>query len=138
MFFAEFAWALAFGLLIGVIFYALVGRSGPWDGFVWFFVLLILGTWAVGAWIEPVGPVWWGVAWLPFLVAAVFIALLIAAVTPDVYTRRHRELRRPSGDETPADSATPDAQTVAATAVGIFFWGVLLVLLGAIAADYAF
>lgn len=137
MFFAEFAWAFVFGLLIGLIFYAALGRTGPWDGFVWFFVLLILGTWAIGAWIEPVGPLLWGVAWLPFLVAAVFIALLIAAVTPDVYTRRHRRSGPALTEETTESEATPDAHDAAAVAIGIFFWGVLLMLIGALVADYA-
>ena len=118
---------LLFTLLIalGVVGIFSVGfrRPGPW-GIVWFFLLVFLGAWAFGAWAEPVGPVAWGVAWAPILVAAVLIALIVAAVPP-TGTRA-----------TGAPEA--EARSRAVPPVGTFFWLLIIVLLVIVALSYAY
>jgi hypothetical protein len=135
--FTTFLIVLAIVLLVGALFVALGGR-GPWPGMIWFFLILFVATWALGAWVRPIGPRVWDVPWLSFLIVAVVIALLIAAATPAVRSGRgYRD-----SDELPleGDSATTSAvgshhhlptdprdATATATAIGVFFWIFLIV-----------
>lgn len=127
MIFAEIAAVLLFAVVLAWLFTGPLGRPGPWGGFWWFFLVLFLGTLAVAAWTDPVGPAAWGVAWAPILVAAFLIALLLAAIPP----------RAPG----PPPEAPADVEVVAveAGALGLFFWlfvvGLVLVVgLGVVAA----
>jgi len=56
-------------------------RPGAWPAAVWFFLLLFFGTWALGAWLQPIGPRIWGTYWVPYVIAGVGISLLLAATT---------------------------------------------------------
>lgn len=131
-------------MLVGGAFYA-SGIRGPWSGGLWFFLVLFLTTLAIGTWARPMGPRIWDVPWLTFLIAAVFVALLIAAATPN-YGYRHQSPRELPLDRTPphdsgsrdTDSGSlPDADTgsdgvtAAATAVGVFLW-IFVVVAGTI------
>ncbi len=120
----EFFVAFFIALIVGAIFAFGLGRSGPWPGILWFFVLLILGTWALGRWIQPVGPALGEVAWLPYLLAAVLIALLAAAASPG---RPRTTLHSPEEESRAA---------TAAVALGGFFWGLVLLFLIAIVAGF--
>ena len=91
-------------------------------GFLWLFLVIFLGAWAVGLWAEPVGPVAWGVAWFPILFAALIIGLIIAAI-PEPGAR----LTEPA----PADEAE-----AAAAGVGLFFWLLIALLVVAIMFGY--
>jgi len=82
MMFVGILLALVLALLFVAIFSVGFGRPGPWGSALWFFLVVFLGTVAVAAWSEPVGPLVMGVAWLPSFVAALFLALLLAAATP--------------------------------------------------------
>jgi hypothetical protein len=92
MFFVEFLFAVAFALAIAFLFVMVVGRvppsrSGTALPFVWLFVILLFTMWAGGAWIGPAGPLIFGVAWMPFLVVGLIVALIIAAATESVQRR---------------------------------------------------
>jgi len=112
----DFFFALVLALLLAWIFQAAFGTRGPGDRFIWFFLIIFLFAWAGGVWIAPIGPMWWGVSWIPVLATGIFIALLLTAAAPGT-PRNRREAR--------TQAATED--TVAA-ALGIFFW-ILVVLL---------
>ena len=116
---AEFITAVVFALLFVGLFGIAFRRTGPWDGVLWFFLIVLLGAWAVGTWAEPVGPVLYGVSWMPFLFGALILALLVAAMSEPMP-------RTPA-----ADPATP----AEAVAVGLFFWITVLLLLGVILAS---
>ncbi|HKK93457.1 MAG TPA: hypothetical protein VJ925_08470 [Longimicrobiales bacterium] len=119
----EFLTAFAVGLLIVFLFGGLLGRRGPWvregswSGVFWFFLIVFLGAWAVGAWTTPIGPVVSGVAWVPFLFGALVFGFLLAGLSEP----RPRVV-------TPAEAA---AETEAQAIVGAFFW--ILVILLAVA-----
>lgn len=119
---AEFLVALIVGILLVSVVALLFGRRGPWatpgpgGGFLWFFLVVFLGAWAIGTWVSPVGPVAWGVAWVPFVFGALAIVLLLAALTP---TR-------------PLTPAEAEAEARAEATVGVFFWAFVLVLVVAI------
>jgi hypothetical protein len=72
-----FALVIAVGLtLIFALLYRNVGSWALW----WMFSLLIfLAARAGGVWITPVGPKLFGQSWLPFLLAGLFLALLLAS-----------------------------------------------------------
>ena len=113
MVFGEIVLAFVIGLLLALIFAYGFGRTGPWGGFLWLFLVLFLTAWAVGLWAEPIGPVVWDVAWVPIFFGALFVALLVAAIPP--------------APGRPTAVAEPETvETV--TAVGVFFWLMLLVL----------
>ncbi len=126
-------------LVVGAAF-AYSGYRGPWTGIGWFFAILFLATLAFGVWAEPIGPRAWGVPWVGFLVAAVFVALLIAASTPDYrHGRRHaKELPLEADNAYEPDQQRPplnpeqarrqDERTTAA--VTIFFWVFAIMALG--------
>ena len=121
MIFGEVILAFAIGLLLALIFSYGLGRTGPWGGFLWFFLVIFLTAWAIGLWAEPIGPVLWGAAWVPILFGALFVALLVAAMPPSTV----RPAAVPEGE-------TPET----AAAVGLFFWLMVLVLLIAIIFAY--
>lgn len=122
MIIAELLIALGIGLVVVFFFSLVLGRRGPWvrsgglGGLLWFFLVIFLGAWAVGVWVDPLGPALWGVTWLPFFFGALVFALLLAALS-----------------DPPGRSATatgPEAE--ANVALGLFFWFLLLALVVAI------
>lgn len=119
----EFLTALAIGLLIVFLFGGLLGRPGPWaagggwTGLFWFFLVVFLGAWAVGAWSAPVGPLVSGVAWVPFLFGALVFGFLLAALS----------------EPRPRTVAATPAEAEAEAVVGGFFWIVMILLIVAIA-----
>jgi len=115
---AELLFALVIGLLIAALFVFAFGGRGPWGGFLWFFLIVFLGAWAIGAWI-PAGPVWVGVAWVPIIIAAMLLAVLLAAIPGP----------RPA---VPADREAVET----AAAVGVLFWILIIALLVAAVAAY--
>ncbi|MBD3181583.1 hypothetical protein GF312_04770 [Candidatus Poribacteria bacterium] len=82
MFFTHLLFAIILGFLFTLVFAVGFRRRGPWGNIFIFFVLVFLVTWAGGLWIAPFGPVYWGVAWLPFLIIGFLFAMLLAASGP--------------------------------------------------------
>jgi hypothetical protein len=54
-------------------------KRNPWGTFWLFFLIIFFASWAGGLWIKPVGPSFLGIAWIPTLAIAFFVALIIAA-----------------------------------------------------------
>lgn len=121
---AELLFALVIALVLVAIFTYGFGRAGPWGGFLWFFVLVFLGAWAIGAWVEPVGPVAWGVAWVPIFFGALLIGLLVAAIPP--------------AEPRPVTGTDAEESAAAAGAVGALFWLLLLLLIMIVALSWVF
>lgn len=119
---AEILLIFLVSLLLVWLFARPLGRPGPWGGILWFFVVVFFGTWAIVAWVDPVGPMAWGVSWVPIVIGALLIALLLAAIPP-------RDLPPPARSE-----AVPEVETAAA--FGVFFWlllfGLVVVILFAL------
>jgi len=104
-------------------------QSGPWPGWLWFFLTLFLGTWAIGRWTTPIGPALWGVFWVPYLVGSVFIALLLSAAGG---TQSKESIGEPQEIERDAE-----AESRVVFGVTLFFWLMLLLALLTITASYA-
>ena len=127
-------------LLITSLFSACGVRCGPWPGVLWLFVMLFLVTWALGIWIRPIGPPLWGAYWVPYLLVALFLAVLLAATAP---ARPRPPVQPPGatplpGSRTPAEVNEQAAEEAAVvTTLNVFFWLVLLLAVIAIVVHYA-
>ena len=112
-------------LLITVFFANALRIKGPWGNFWTFFLVLFLAALAANIWIEPIGPSYQGIYWLPPIAAVLLIAFLLAATSPPPRPRNSLEQ---NSEEYIKRKAT-------FLAVGIFFWFVvtfmtILVLIG--------
>jgi hypothetical protein len=111
-------------LAIGAMFAIGLRGRNEWAGTFWFFVILFLGTWALGSWLRPIGPPAWDVYWVPYVLAAAVIALLVAAVTPPRSAGESSEISR-TGELPPTPREQRETQRNAAAAVAtlsVFFW----------------
>ena len=129
MFWVDLVVVLAITLSIAGLFG--MGRRKPGAGLdvLVFFLLLFFATWAVGGWFQPLGPPLWGAYWIPYLIAAVLIGMLLCAVMEAAGS--------PRIPQTPADRREEaKAEEAAARAFGAFFWVFLVVALTAITVKY--
>jgi hypothetical protein len=124
MFYVELLFVLVLALLVSAAF--TIGRlgGGPWPGAVWFFLVLFFGTFALGVWLRPVGPTFWGARLVPYIIAAGAISLLLAAAT--------------TAGRAPADRGGSEAPRRVAMGVAAwaFFWATILLSATAIALHY--
>lgn len=119
MFLAELLFALAMAILFTLIFALGFKRPGPWAAWWTFLVVVFLAAWAGSLWLSPAGPAFIEIYWLPILIIAFIVALLLAAVTPPP--------KAPSNVET--ISQVHKEETATETAFDIFFWILLISLL---------
>lgn len=113
--------------MITLFFNFLLRVRGPWGNFWAFFIIILLAIFAADIWISPVGPYWGNTYWVPPLATGLIIALLLAATTPSPKSRKSLETSRKTTGEKSA-----------ATALDIFFWFLIIFLVGIIVAGYIF
>lgn len=101
-------------LLFSSLFFYGFRRSGPWSTFWSFLLVLFVGLAFATAWMRPVGPLWYDVAWVDMLVFGLFLALILAAASPT--TPRPP---RKTGEMNTADVRPNDGFVVA---MSIYFW----------------
>jgi hypothetical protein len=82
------------------------------------FVILFFGIWAAGVWAMPAGPLHLGVYWLPFLLTAILLSILVAVLVP---ARRR-------------DEAEVEREVKAG--LGLFFWVLVAGLIALVLAAY--
>lgn len=123
----EFLFAIVFGILLTLIFRSLFKRPGPWSRGIVFFLVVFLAAWVGGIWIAPFGPTLFGGYWLPFLLAGLFMALVLAAVMP-----KSEKPKPPKGIEEPVAREN----FVSAKRFDIFFYILLGGMLAAIVLGY--
>ena len=130
--FKEFLISLVVALVLCVIF-ALVTRSkARRTGFVWFFLFVLVATWAGGVWIRPFGPTLSDVRWLQFLVVGLLVVLMFALFAPLKPPRgRHETL-----DQLEEIAKQKELTKVTYTTLGIVFWVIFIILIIAIIARY--
>jgi Ca2+/Na+ antiporter len=132
MIFKEFLVSLAVALLVCALFVLATRSSVRRTGFGWLFLFVLLATWAGGIWLRPFGPAWGEIRWLQFLIVGLLVVLLIALFAPFKPPRgRHDTL-----DQLQAIARQKELQQVAYVTLGIVFWVVLVILIGAIAIRY--
>ncbi|MFP4289831.1 MAG: hypothetical protein ACOC2E_04820 [Bacteroidota bacterium] len=120
MLFLEILFTVLLAVVIGIFFYYVFKYTGPWGSFWTFLLILILAGLAAGRWIEPIGPVFYDVAWVPVLFVILLFALLMAAVTPTEPRQRY---------VTPAEKEEIEREEAPVLALGVVFWVFFLFLL---------
>lgn len=110
-------------VVLAFVFSSLFNNRGPWGSFWVFMLILFLGMFAFALWVPPLGPVWYGVAWLDSLLIGLLLALLLgAAAEPE-----RREIARDDRGEVDL-VAEAKAERGAMTLFGIFFWIFMVVI----------
>lgn len=129
--------AIFIAVLIAAIFYYGFSSRGPWGSFWTFFLVLLLVIWAASLWTRPVGPVYWGVAWVPLFFVGLIFALLLAAIPTADSTPEEEELvDREVVVEDPDIQRRREAEVASAAAIGWIFWVFILILFTAIIIGY--
>ena len=129
----EFLMSLAVALFVCVLF-ALVTRSRTRrSGFVWFFLFILLATWAGGVWIRPFGPALANIRWLQFLVVGLLAVLLVALAAP----LKPPKSRHDTLDQLEDMAEQEHLETLTYLTLGAVFWIILGLLVWAVIANYA-
>lgn len=132
MLFKELLTALVISLMVGVGLVLLSRRWGRRTGVVYLFLIIFLATWAGGVRIRPFGPPIGQVHWLGFLIIGLFVALLLALFLPQRPPRGRRETL----DTIEQMAAAKQIEEVTYVTLGVIFWVVLALLLGAVILRY--
>jgi hypothetical protein len=74
--------AFVFGFFVVWVVSIFFGTKGPWDSFLWFFLVVGLFAWAGGVWLVPFGPRWMGIGWFPIFFMGILAVLLITSASP--------------------------------------------------------
>jgi flagellar biosynthesis protein FliQ len=128
MFLRDLIFALFFALLFVVLFGRGFRLRGPWKRFSLLFAVVFLATWAGGVWLTPVGPVLWGGYWLPFLIVGLVVSLLLAATVAAESDESTVEL-------VDVEQKEEDKKAIV-TALGVFFWVLVVALVVGIVIRY--
>jgi small-conductance mechanosensitive channel len=91
----------------------------PIRGFGYVFIILFLGTWVGQIWLPAVGPVHFGVAWIPFIFMNILLVFMILALS-----------------STPARNRKEQEAEGPIIVAGFFFWFFILLLLVALIVGY--
>ncbi len=110
-------------ILVSVLFFYALRTRGPWGSFWSFLLILTLAGIAAEAWLNPIGPVAFGMAWIPVLFVIVIFGLLLGAASPKAKKGKSHTLENNDG---------LTRQETTALALGAFFWLLVVVLLGII------
>jgi Ca2+/Na+ antiporter len=130
--FKEFLVSLVVALVLCVIVALVTRKKVRRTGFVWFFLFVLVATWAGGVWIRPFGPALSDVRWLQFLVVGLMVVLMFALFAP---------LKPPRGRHDTIDQLEEIARQKELTQVtyitlGILFWIIFVILIIAVIARY--
>jgi len=127
---AAFVVAMVLSLLLAAAFgWRWPGKYGPLSSLLMLFIVLFFVSWAGGIWVEPFGPAIWDIYWLPFLMVGIIFSLLILALIPFRKPRTVKEAERQAEIRAEARAATE-------TVLSIFFWVLMIALVGVIIARY--
>ncbi len=85
------------------------------------FLVFFFAIWAGGMWVAPVGPTHFGVTWLPFLLIAILLGVLVVALSPRGHRSHQDEL---------------ELEREIEVGLGLFFWALIGALIVAIGAAY--
>lgn len=133
--FAELIGSLFIAVFITSIFYFALKSRGPWGSFWTFFFVVLMIVWAASLWINPSGPIFLGVAWVPLLIVGFLVGLLFIALpkAPDV--RKPYEQDREISDN-PRELSGEDEPTDTAVKVSGIFWILIVALFLAVILGY--
>ncbi|MBU1370707.1 MAG: hypothetical protein KJ578_00305 [Bacteroidetes bacterium] len=120
----SFGFALLFALLLTYGFRR--KGPGPADGLVFFLLIIFMFSWAIGGWIAPFGPVYWGIPWMGYLFLAFSVTLLLGMLLPPSKPP-YKTNEKPATDYDLFEKNA--AKYPIGITFGIFFWVTMIVLL---------
>lgn len=114
---------IALILTITSVFF--LGKRGPWGSIWTFFLVLFLTLWTVSIYVAPIGPVYWGIAWIPLAIAGLIVTALLIAAMP------HADY---APDESDVNIAGTNGQSNRSSSrgAGKFFWVLIILFVMAI------
>ena len=124
--------AIITAVVVAILFYFILKIKGPWSNFWTFFLLLFLSIWAASLWVSPMGPMYWGVAWVPLIFIGIIAALLLAAI-PIRSEPKNGEF---SNDATEEGLRRKNYGIGTATLSGVF-WMFMVILMIAVVIGYS-
>lgn len=119
--------AFFIAVIFALLFSTLFKNRGPWDNFWAFLLILFLGIWGASLWFAPIGPLWYGVAWVDLFIIGLLLALLLAAAGEA--GSRYQDYPKDKEVDIVAESKR---EAGAIALFGIFFWLFMAVLLAII------
>ena len=125
MFIVDFLVATIIALLFTFVFFVIFRVGGTWTHAITFFIVILLAAWAGGIWISPVGPLLYGVYWIPFLFVGFLFALLLATLIPPRSPRDRKEAVQQAEVEVAAENL-----------FSTFFWVFVIILILSIVLGY--
>jgi tetrahydromethanopterin S-methyltransferase subunit E len=105
-------------VLFTVVFTLGFLRRGVWSSALAFFVIVFLSAWAASLWLGAIGPIIFGMYWVP----TVFVALVVAALLAWRHVQRERQRDGPA-----AEARQERAHELA---FNLVFWLTALIILG--------
>jgi len=132
MFILEVIFAVCISLLLSGLFVLVTRNRSGKTGSLWLFLIIFLATWAGGIWLKPFGPSLWGIHWLGFLVAGLFVSIILVITTPN----RAPKGRRETLDILEKVARNRELDQITYLTLGIFFWILLAFLIIAIISRY--
>ncbi len=127
MYWGEFIFALIMAVIFTLIFAVGLRRPGPWAAWWAFFLVIFFAAWAGSLWITPAGPVFVGIYWLPIILVAFLVAVLLAAISPEP---------PPQQPKVETISEVERKETNAKKAFDVFFWVLLISLIVVVILGY--
>ena len=112
-------------LFITLLFVFALGARGPFGKTWTFFIIIFLAIIAADLWINPIGPIVWGIAWIPLLVFGIIVALVLAIAKNPA---REKNITTKAESE---EDVTSRKANVSAT-LGALFWVILILLVIAV------
>jgi len=119
MIFYGILYLFSIAAILTFVFTKLLRVRGPWGSFWTFFSVILLAVLVADLWIEPIGPYYGDIYWLPPLIVGVIIAFLLAATSPP--TKPIKNYKEPLNEIIEEQSEV--------IALGTFFWFLLILLL---------
>lgn len=124
-------------ILISTLFFYAFNVKGPWNSFWTFFLVVLLCIWIANLWIQPIGPVYYGIGWITLISVGLLVALLLAAVPRAPHQQDHKIRKQEEARPDPeSEKKYQDFNRTTATISGIF-WVLMLIMLVVIILGYA-
>ena len=128
----EFFIAFVIAAVLSAVFTWAARRRGRRTGFFWFFLIVLVATWAGGVWIQPLEATSKGVRWWPFIIVGLPFAILVA-----VFGQRNPpEGRQETLEKLDEMASEKTLEKITYSILKLIFWLVFIIMVVAILLRY--
>lgn len=132
VFWKEFILAFLIAAVLTAVFVLIARKLHRRNGFTWFFLIVLTATWAGGVWLQPIGPLYADVYWMPFLAAG----LIMAVFASILQLRRPPRGRQETLDKLDQQARAKKMQEATYITLRALFWVVFILFLAGIVLRY--